>query len=414
VSPDGLSYREIGASVVKRYPLAIANQGLNLGTNPSAAADAGGFYTVEAVWQTDGPFVDAGIILYGYDAAASVTVAKAQVVSVPDTATTWNSAGTKTTLTFAGAAGATITARQSTDRPSITLSDRVSLAPVARTDGGAGYLWRVRVVYQGTASQVIPWTYNITQESFAAYTAGTVPAHEWRGFGAAGDGVATPTLTTGAVLSFGRPIVGFINALETPAVNHVVIGDSITGGQQIGLATARSASLIMAQAMTAQTGQVHTSANYGWNGATSLQYYGRALDAIANHDSGALPISAIWYLVSTQNDSDAINDRKFRALDVVNRCMARRIVPVMVGPMPLASAGTTVRNQILAMNTFAAAQSALYGIPWVNQYDAIGYTDHVTDGYRAPYFNSASDVHPNEAGQQALGAAWLAVAQAYF
>lgn len=389
----------IGVLPLAAKSLAVYNFGLNYGVNASLLGDASGYHTVESVFETDAPFFDAAVLLHHYGTDA-ITIAKAEIAAAPDANTTAYSTLTRVALTFDGSATKELAARIGTNIPSSTLSDRLYLASVARTDGGTGYLYRCRIVYQGSAGAVVPFSYNITQETFNDYKAAT--GKDWQGRSAVGDGIANPALTLGATLSFGRAIGGFVVGHSAKVVNHAAFGDSITGGQQQSLASARSA--LLGMTIDVSTSAVkHVGACYGWNGSTSLQYFDRFSYVMSLYDSKKLSADYVWWLVSTQNDSDTTVGRKARTLRVMDECFKRGIKPVMVGPVPLNGAGAGVQATILEMRQFAIDMAELHGLVFVDQYLALGNPDLVTVGYRSEFGVGA---HPNEAGQQALRSAW--------
>lgn len=404
-APNAQQRAAVRAGIDVRSPvaksLAVYNFGLNYGVNASLLGDASGYHTVESVFETDAPFFDAAVLLHHYGTAA-ITIAKAEIAAAPDTNTTAYSTLTRVALTFDGSATKDLPERVGTNIPSSTLSDRLYLASVARTDGGSGYIYRCRIVYQGSAGAVVPFSYNITQETFTDYK--TATGKDWQGRSAVGDGIANPALTLSATLSFGRAIGGFVVGHAAKVVNHAAFGDSITGGQQQSLASARSA--LLGMTLDVSTSSVkHVGSCYGWNGSTSIQYFDRFSYLISLYDSKKLSADYVWWLVSTQNDSDSTVGRKARTLRVIDECFKRGIKPVMVGPVPLNGAGAGTQATIIEMRQFAIDMAALHGLVFVDQYLALGNSDLVTVGYRAEFGVGA---HPNEAGQQALRAAWTA------
>jgi hypothetical protein len=381
------------------------------GGSSGVNSDAAGLYTVELQSEVYAPFVDAGLILDGAH-TATVAINLAEVAAAPDISTTAYSAltGHKARL-FSGSSTGTLPARLSSTNSARLFTDEgtdtTNLASIARTDGLSGYVLRGRVVYYAGSAIVtdIPFTAVDTQETVASFLAGAGMA--WRANGVAGDGVTTKALSAGGILSNQRPVGGWWVKHTAASMNHACVGDSVNGGQQQSLSTARGALLRACRARTLESGRAHAWACYGWNGATSALYYQRALSVLADHDSGAANISVFWYPVMTQNDSDTVAARQFRAVDIINQCKKRGILPVLVTPAPYNVAGVGEQANFAAMKTFAITTAAAFGIPCCDQYAAAGNADMLVAGYRAEFGMSGSDAHPNEAAQAAMATAWL-------
>ena len=406
-------------SAPTRYAKAVYYLGLKRVVNGVDAAggssgvnsDASGLYTIELQSEVYAPYVDAGLILDGAH-TATVAINLAEVVSAPDISTTTYAActGHKARL-FSGAATGTLPARLSSTNSARLFTDEGTdstyLASVAPA-GATGYCLRGRVVYYAGSAVVtdIPFSAVDTQESVASFLSGAGMA--WRANGVAGDGITTKSLSAGGILSNQRPVGGWWVKHTTAAMNHATVGDSVNGGQQQSLSTARGALFRACRDRTIESGRPHAWACYGWNGATSALYYQRALSVLADHDSGAANISVFWYPVMTQNDSDAVAARQFRTVDIINQCKKRGILPVLVTPAPYNVAGVGEQANFALMKQFAITTAAAFGIPCCDQYAAAGNPDLTVAGYKPEYGMSGSNAHPNEAAQQAMADAWLA------
>lgn len=293
-----------------------------------------------------------------------------------------------------GSAGRTLAARIGADDPSLAWSDWTYKKVAAGELLVSRMLWPLA---DNTAISPTTWyyPYSGTGLSYTALLAADpdIATMHWHDTSDRVTGWTRWGVTTAN--GTGNLSIPFIELLTSQRVVTVgVIGDSTTTGQ-VDSGDAPLAP-VWAACEAASTSAVRfTPICHGWGGKEAHEYYEYALDMIANY-----PPQVLFYQVWSQNDTGPTdNTRDFAlAMDIVSRCRAAGIVPVLLTGIPVNAWTTptydTSETARTAINALVRASGEI-----VCDMDAV-----LSDGTSPANYLSAygSTVHPNTAGYAAM------------
>lgn len=211
------------------------------------------------------------------------------------------------------------------------------------------------------------------------------------------DGVTTPGSWTGVTFNSAvAPAV--VEFRTTRGVSVAGWGDSLTQG--FNTTSAHNAWGFKGCVLASTAAKPVTWANFGVSGTLSTNFYQEALKGIV----GPHKPSVLLFPVNSPNDTSSntqptLDAAWARAQDIVARCKAAGIVPVLWGPTPFSSAAANnlpYRAQRDRAKTWCAAN----GVPFFDAYAVL--ENPGTPDTLLPAYNSG-DGHPNDAGTTAMG-----------
>jgi len=390
-----------GRKTIKGWPLnRMFRAALDCNQSTPAAQPS---MTWQHMVQCDAPF-DAvrPIVMHSTSAQAGVTFACASGADWSDktgNALTWVAG------TWAGGSSSGTLAVGTAARPSVNVPDMCYVQSLARTDGGSGAIAYVRLYLPtaGSAAQCLHQSGDYSQIS--GLTKGAMYVNRW-----AGDGVSVIANYSPGAGRLDSPIWGFEFLCRGQVVGVVAVGDSITAGT--GSTILRRNWAERAAITNSATGSIVAfgSANGGFPGQTSSQYVLRALDLIT-----ALTPPVMVYSPWTPNDfpgaggpvtATVINLMRANLAKFVAACRAVGTLPVIWTGLPCPSKGINAASDQLRKD-FNAEIRATYGtqvIVW--DADAVMSNGASPAGFLPGM--SADDLHPTDAGYDALAAKfWL-------
>jgi hypothetical protein len=333
-------------------------------------------------------------VRFGFEgyATGTVPIDLCKFTSVATAADIVNAnAGTIQSVLFSAGATGTVPAKTATNRPGLLLSDWIDC------DISAGRYLVARVLFSGTN----PFDSNYTSygTTGAQMEAITTAMKLW-GWGTnldkvtAFDNVATWTDALGTS-NMGIPYIEYLSEART--VNVCCVGDSTTVGQ-VNTGDVAFPPVQQACEELSSANVLYSPVAKGWGGSTSAEHYAIAIDVITN-----TPPDVLIYQVWTQNNTAAAaSSTEMRyAMDIVKRCRAAGIVPMLITGIPLVAWVTPTNDAYeaarIALNVRVRALED-FGVRVIDA-DAI-----LTDGSSPANYLTAygGDAHPNAAGYAAL------------
>lgn len=297
--------------------------------------------------------------------------------------------GTIQSALFSASAAGTIPARVSANRPGMLISDWID------TSIEAGSYLVARALFTGTNPFLNTYSsYAVTPTEMGALS----PEMQLYGWGALVDYV-TAFDSWGTTLAAAQSNLGihYIEYLcEARTVNVCCVGDSLTVGQVDSGTTVVSPVHAACEQMSSAN-VLYSPMVKGWGGSTSAEHYNIALDVIAN-----TPPDVLIYQAWTQNNVANAGDTEIRyAMDIVNRCKAAGIVPVLITGVPMNAWVTPTNDAIEAARVALNARVRALGSFGVIVIDADAV---LSDGASPANYISTygSGTHPNDAGYNAL------------
>jgi len=301
-------------------------------------------------------------------------------------------------VTWGGAASPTAPAGSAT-APSITKSDWIPCASVPRADGGVGRLLLVRGYVNGATN--LHTVLNSGQIRAEMQT----PSAENRGRiiqGAvvAGDAVTTQTSSPTA-LSTNAMCIGVNVRLRGVGLTVMCVGDSTT--QCASLVNDRLTNWGFRACADVSTEAFPVQAiNQGQASVNSAAYFARALDAAAAWSPGC-----IVYQVSSPNDLStsagvyrkANQDKLAQLQQLVSYGQTNGIAVIANTAFPK-NHNATIDAERVALNT-QLRRMASRGHILLADMDRV-LSDGATPGRIRTAFNFGDDIHPNEAGVEAM------------
>jgi len=306
-------------------------------------------------------------------------------------------------VTWSGASSTSIAAG-SLARPTLILSDWISLSSIPRTDGKTLPIVMARSYINNRTCASFQFTTaaqaDLFNDSLAPYEFASVAQ-------ASVDGVSNPSAmttawTAGANTTTVR-IYGLVFRMRGSADLVLFVGDSIIKGLGAGGDATTNNALNSSGGWTMKAGVALANVdkpvgfiNAGIGGQTTTQYLQRAKDFMA-----LIRPTVVVYPPYTPNDTpstDAVNSAEFsRAFDLYDTAYSLGVVPVLIAPVPYAGAGTEARRQ-----SFIAKMSAIRGAFFINP-NVVGVYDATNSG--GFYWNPAGTVdntHPSFSGYAAI------------
>lgn len=325
----------------------------------------------------------------GYD-TGTVPLNLCKFTSVADQASLPNAhLGTIQNVTFSGNPNGTVPAQTASNRPGLLLSDWID------TDIAADTYLVARALFSGTNPFNSNYaSYGITAAQLDALTADM----KVFGWGDLTDRVTAfgswNTTVVGAQSNLGIPYIEYLS--ESRTINVCCVGDSTTLGQ-VDSGTVVLAPIHQACEDLSSTNVVYSPMAKGWGGSTSSEHYNIAIDVITN-----TPPEVLIYQVWSQNNSGSAGDEEMRyAMDIVKRCRAAGIVPMLLTGIPLNSWVTPTNDAAeaarLAVNVRVRAMADM-GVRVIDL-DGVLSDGASPANYLAAYGTGA---HPNNVGYAAM------------
>lgn len=290
--------------------------------------------------------------------------------------------GTKVQVKFSGANSVTVPAATGSGVdiiPGYAVSDPFTLAGIARTDGGTGYLYNLRAYTAGGGSvQSMPDTFAAVETASGLQYAGGV----WAAF----DGVTQ--FFDQAINGTTAPVLGYVQfASDTPIVTIAGYGDSIVSANGCGWKD-RAAKALRDRGYRV----VVVNHAQGGSGYATARAIAAAYLPIDNANIALLPQFSV-------NDITGTADPLFAFSRMLEAAEAARSSPMTWTAIPT----TLYASRNVAIRAANALVPGL-GIPYAGFYAAIvnpANQDQILPAY------DADGIHPNVAGHTAMATVFV-------
>lgn len=316
---------------------------------------------------------------------------------------------TPVNVTFSGSASVTTVAAASAAETTFAQSDWMLVNPLDRTDVvNAPCMWHHRAFL--TASTGLGYQNTLSSLTYAgASNVGLVRS----GNAMVGDKIATPA---GFVGTLGQGFM-MVCAYEFRGVSRTlrlgVIGDSIAAGtESVGAqylnSYAEGACNIVNNNLASSasiSNAFWSSMNFGWPSQNYTQITARMPSILAAYPVDAMVIP-VWSPNSSPSDAATTSTNIGQTLDMIARCIAARVVPILATMPPRNSYGTTNDNPRKTINALFRNVAASRGYPLVD-FDLL-MSDQATPAQLLPNM-STDGLHPSAAGKAAMQQALAAV-----
>ena len=312
-----------------------------------------------------------------------------------------NNAGAWVNATFSGASSVTLPAATVTTDPTITTSDWVPLASIARVDGGTLPLLYVRCLTPAANTQAPLNGLGVAITGWATKADGLIWAWRFQ----SGDFVTTPSGMTGSSDPSASPIVGVQYLARDGAILSVAaFGDSIISAYSSTI----PGDGFVSRAVSSY-GKGASVANMGWTGQTTDKFLIRAQRYIP-----AFRPSHAMYFVYSPNDGAAptaaiIAAQHARALQFVDLCRQYGTYPILCTGLPRTTDSTdTVSSYSNAQDDLRKAFNNKVATLGVEVCDlATAISNSTALGTASLWVSAAATLdglHPSESGNDLLAA----------